>query len=51
MGATKRRGWKIAEVERLVGLSLRDIQRACYQGRGGMGVLKPSDGSWVHSVK
>lgn len=46
MGATKRRGWKIAEVERLVGLSLRDIQRACYQGRGGMGVLKPSDGSW-----
>lgn len=46
MGTTKRRGWKIAEVERLVGLSRRDIQRACYQGRGGVGVLKPSDGSW-----
>lgn len=46
MGTTKRRGWKIAEVEQLVGLSRRDIQRACYQGRGGVGVLKPSDGSW-----
>lgn len=46
MGTAEHHGWRIAEVERLVGLSRRDIQRACYQGRGGVGVLAPSDGSW-----
>ena len=46
MGTAEHHGWRIAEVERLVGLSRRDIQRACYQGRSGAGVLAPSDGSW-----
>lgn len=46
MGTAEQHGWRIAEVERLVSLSRRDIQRACYQGRGGAGVLTPSDGSW-----
>ena len=42
----ERRGWKISEVERLVGLSRRDIQHCCYSGAGGVGVLTPSDGGW-----
>lgn len=47
MGAkSQRNGWKISEVERLIGLSRRDIQRACYQGRGGVGILEPADSSW-----
>ena len=32
-------GWRISEVERLTGLSRRDIQRVCYQGEGGIGLL------------
>ena len=28
-------GWKISQVEALVGLPRRDIQRACYEGAGG----------------
>lgn len=39
-------GWRISNVERLTGLSRRDIQRACYEGPGGVGVLKPQDSSW-----
>lgn len=39
-------GWRIAQVERLTGLSRRDIQRACYEGKGGAAILKPADGSW-----
>ncbi len=39
-------GWRISDVERLTGLSRRDIQRACYEGPGGVGVLKPQDSSW-----
>ena len=46
MGTAEQHGWRIAEVERLVSLSRRDIQHACYQGRGGAGVLTPSDSSW-----
>lgn len=42
----ERYGWKISEVERLVGLSRRDIQRCCYSGTGGVGLLSPSDGGW-----
>lgn len=39
-------GWRISEVERLIGLSRRDIQRSCYQGKGGVGILNPTDSSW-----
>ncbi len=39
-------GWTISEVEHLIGLSRRDIQRCCYQGKGGMGILEPQDSSW-----
>ena len=39
-------GWAISEVEHLTGLSRRDIQRCCYQGKGGMGILEPQDSSW-----
>ena len=42
----ERFGWKISEVERLVGLSRRDIQRCCYSGTGGFGLLSPGDGGW-----
>lgn len=39
-------GWRISEVERLTGLSRRDIQRCCYMGKGGVGILSPKGGSW-----
>ena len=39
-------GWKVSEVVELVGLSRRDIQRACYEGKGGVGILSPQDSSW-----
>ena len=39
-------GWKVSEVERLIGLPRRDIQRACYEGAGGAGILSPADSSW-----
>lgn len=38
--------WKISQVEKLIGLSRRDIQRACYKGRGGVAILQPKDSSW-----
>ena len=38
--------WKISQVEKLIGLSRRDIQRACYKGRGGVANLQPKDSSW-----
>ena len=34
-------GWKISQVESLVGLQRRDIQRACYVGAGGLVSVKP----------
>lgn len=39
-------GWRISEVERLTGLSRRDIQRCCYEGKGGVGILSPKGSSW-----
>ena len=39
-------GWTISEVERLTGLPRRDIQRCCYSGKGGLGIVKPQDSSW-----
>lgn len=39
-------GWKISQVEKLVGLPRRDVQRACYDGKGGAGILRPKDGGW-----
>lgn len=42
--ATK--GWKISQVERLIDLPRRDIQRACYSGQGGADIVRPSDGAW-----
>ncbi len=42
----KRKGWTISQVERLVDLSRRDIQRCCYAGKGGIGALSPADGTW-----
>lgn len=38
--------WKISQVEKLIGLSRRDIQRACYSGKGGAAILAPKDSSW-----
>lgn len=43
---TPRRGWRISEVEALLGLARRDIQRCCYTGRGGVGILEPEDSAW-----
>lgn len=39
-------GWTILEVERLTGLPRRDIQRCCYSGKGGLGIVKPQDSTW-----
>lgn len=39
-------GWKISQVETLVGLPRRDIQRACYEGAGGLGIVKPRNTTW-----
>lgn len=38
--------WQISQVQQLVGLQRRDIQRACYHGEGGAGILDPQDSSW-----
>ena len=38
--------WKISEVQRLVELPRRDIQRACYKGKGGVGLPSPADSTW-----
>ena len=45
---TTRDGWTVSQVERLIGLPRRDVQRACYQdrARGGAAILNPADGSW-----
>lgn len=40
------REWKISQVEKLIGLSRRDIQRACYSGKGSVAILQPEDSSW-----
>lgn len=42
----RRGGWRISEVEALLGLGRRDIQRACYNGRGGVAILDPTDTTW-----
>lgn len=34
-------GWEISDVERLVGLPRRYIQRACYAGKDGAAILSP----------
>ena len=39
-------GWKVSQVERLIDLPRRDIQRSCYSGAGGVGILEPTNGSW-----
>ncbi len=39
-------GWAISQVEALIGLSRRDIQRCCYEGKGGVGILSPEDSKW-----
>lgn len=44
-GKASRNGWKISQVERLIELSRRDIQRSCYQGQGGVAILSPKDSS------
>ena len=45
-GKASRNGWKISQVERLIELPRRDIQRSCYQGQGGVAILSPKDSSW-----
>lgn len=44
--ASQRDGWRISQVEQLIGLPRRDIQRACYNGRGGADILAPEDSTW-----
>ena len=39
-------GWKISQVERLIDLPRRDIQRACYAGKGGAAILSPANSTW-----
>lgn len=42
----KQHAWQISSVQQLIGLSRRDIQRACYEGDGGVGILSPKDSTW-----
>lgn len=44
--ANTRIGWKCSQVERLTELPRRDIQRACYNGKGGADILQPQDSAW-----
>ena len=47
MGQSPRQhAWQISSVQQLIGLSRRDIQRACYEGDGGVGILSPKDSTW-----
>ena len=39
-------GLTISEVERLTGLPRRDIQRCCYNGKGGLGIVQPQNSTW-----
>lgn len=39
-------GWRVSQVERLIDLPKRDIQRACYDGKGGASILQPADSTW-----
>lgn len=39
-------GWTISQVEDLIGLPRRDIQRCCYAGKGGVALLSPADSTW-----
>ncbi len=39
-------GWKVSQVEALTGLSRRDIQRVCYEGPGGIGIVHPRNTTW-----
>ncbi len=39
-------GWKVSQVEALIDLPRRDIQRACYEGPGGIGIVQPRNTSW-----
>lgn len=39
-------GWKVSQVEALTGLSRRDIQRVCYEGPGGIGIVSPRNTAW-----
>ncbi len=45
-GAHVDKCWKVSQVAQLIGLSRRDIQRACYRGKGGVGILDPQDSTW-----
>ena len=39
-------GWRVSQVERLIDLPKRDIQRACYDGKGGASILQPANSTW-----
>ncbi len=41
-----KRTWRISQVQQLIGLPRRDIQRACYDGKGGVDIASPQDSSW-----
>lgn len=42
----RQRGWVISQIERLIEMPRRDIQRACYTGAGGTGTVTPKDSTW-----
>ena len=44
--APRQHAWQISSVQQLIGLSRRDIQRVCYEGDGGVGILSPKDSTW-----
>lgn len=40
--------WTISQVERLISLPRRYIQRCCYTGKGGVGIVQPKESEWGH---
>jgi DNA-binding transcriptional MerR regulator len=46
VGDAKQDGWRVSDAERLTDLTRRDIQRCCYEGEGGVGILSPESGTW-----
>lgn len=42
----RQQGWVISQIERLIEMPRRDIQRACYTGAGGTGTVTPKDSTW-----
>lgn len=46
--SSENKKWTVSQVERLTTLPRRYIQRCCYAGKGGVGILTPAESEWGH---